>query len=526
MATAATPVPDAKRLEISVSNFGPIAEGRVELRPFTVFVGPSNTGKSYLAIQLYALHQIFNGFSGMAFRRARLGEAAQTVSPLILEPSGIGLSERDITVLLDWANENVSEPIRSFTLGAFPNRETMEVIELPKPVATLVRSVLGNISDLSESLSNEIARCFGVDNAANLVRHLCGDTANVSLSSYTENGTGSHSYFRYEFGASGRSAKTTAQIPDTTPLRIWPNFILPWFWLPITEEEDKEEKARLLLGNLASAVVANIAGSLSHPAHYLPADRAGVMHAHQVAVRGLIASASRVALRPDSPMPVLSGVLGDFLERLVALASGFTFRGRDGHSHLASRLEQKLMRGTVRVERSQIDYPSFVYRPSGWERDMPLMNASSMVSELAPVVLYLRHVVQPGDTLIIEEPESHLHPTMQVELTRLLARVVQSGVRIIITTHSEWILEELANLVLMSELPEDRREGLGGDGLALSADEVGVWSFNQTDSGTMVEELRFDEEIGKFPSDAGLVTTELYNRFAKISNRIERMKEG
>ena len=42
----------------------------------------------------------------------------------------------------------------------------------------------------------------------------------------------------------------------------------------------------------------------------------------------------------------------------------------------------------------------------------------------------------------------------------------------------------------------------------------------------MVEELRFDEAVGKFPSDAGLVTTELYNRYARISNRIERMKEG
>ena len=56
--------------------------------------------------------------------------------------------------------------------------------------------------------------------------------------------------------------------------------------------------------------------------------------------------------------------------------------------------------GAVRVVRSEIDYPSFVYRPDGWEKDLPLMNTSSMVSELAPVVLYLRHVSatrQPAD---------------------------------------------------------------------------------------------------------------------------------
>ena len=46
-------------LQLSVSNFGPIAKAEIDLRPLTVFVGPSNTGKSYLAILIYALHRFF-----------------------------------------------------------------------------------------------------------------------------------------------------------------------------------------------------------------------------------------------------------------------------------------------------------------------------------------------------------------------------------------------------------------------------------------------------------------------------------
>ena len=65
------------------------------------------------------------------------------------------------------------------------------------------------------------------------------------------------------------------------------------------------------------------------------------------------------------------------------------------------------------------------------------MNASSMMSELAPVALYLRNVVREGDALIIEEPESHLHPEMQVAFVRELAAAVKANVRIIITAHSE-----------------------------------------------------------------------------------------
>ena len=51
------------KVEISVRNFGPIAEADLDLRPLTVFVGPSNTGKTYLSVLIYALHRIFGEFS-------------------------------------------------------------------------------------------------------------------------------------------------------------------------------------------------------------------------------------------------------------------------------------------------------------------------------------------------------------------------------------------------------------------------------------------------------------------------------
>ena len=49
------------KVEIAVENFGPIVEANIDLRPLTVFVGPSNTGKTYFATLVYALHGAFNG---------------------------------------------------------------------------------------------------------------------------------------------------------------------------------------------------------------------------------------------------------------------------------------------------------------------------------------------------------------------------------------------------------------------------------------------------------------------------------
>lgn len=502
-----------RHLELSVSNFGPIAEGRIELRPMTVFVGPSNTGKSYLATLIYALHQFCSDYSGGSRSRHPFGRRSY-VRPRLWIPLAIpALSADDIARLQKWVGKmTVSDEVGDLYIR--PS-------DLPADIVRLVHPVISNIQHLAEVLDGEVARCFGVNDLANLVSHPADNTAKISLSGNAISALGG-GRFEYNLTLAESQSSLRASIP---PVMVLETSLDPYFpWHFGSEDEDgKDDWARTLLADIARAVVSNIVGPFSQPAYYLPADRAGVMHAHQVAVRGLIAGASRAFLRQDMPMPVLSGVLGDFMEQLVALAGDSPFQRRKGGEDLAAGLEQALLRGEIRVAHSQIDYPSFIYRPEGWKRDLPLMNASSMVSELAPVALYLRHVVRPGDTLIIEEPESHLHPEMQVAFLRQLAGAVKAGVRIIITTHSEWVLEELANLVLMSELPSDARHGIDGADVALSPDEFGAWFFEPgaDGAGSKVREMPLDIEEGNFPSGFGLVTVDLYNRWAQISNRIE-----
>ena len=100
---------------------------------------------------------------------------------------------------------------------------------------------------------------------------------------------------------------------------------------------------------------------------------------------------------------------------------------------------------------------------------------------------------------------------------------MRAGVRVIITTHSEWVLDELTNLVYMSDLDESDRDGIGGADYALSRDEVGVWLFKpkKRPRGSAVEEIPFDEDFGGFRSGFDDVAMGTYNDFAGISNRIQ-----
>lgn len=49
-------------LTVSVQEFGPISQATVNLRPLTIFVGRSNTGKTYFSKLIYAIHKTFSGF--------------------------------------------------------------------------------------------------------------------------------------------------------------------------------------------------------------------------------------------------------------------------------------------------------------------------------------------------------------------------------------------------------------------------------------------------------------------------------
>ena len=488
---------------LSVKDFGPIAEATVDLRPFTVFVGPSNTGKSYLAILLYALHQFFGARS-----------VSRRPSPPTLFQYLSHVDQDEPVECLETARTW----LRTLDFRSGPDGVD---VTLPDEIATLVRPILENVSDFAPWLHSEVTRCFGVADSQSLIRHSGGKSARVALRRELGDRSVGGQCVSYDFTIAGSQPRLNASVPADLPLRIQgtDRRYLQWQARLVTALiPSRRRQLKDIPKGIADLVFPYVVGIVNRPIHYLPADRAGVMHAHRVVVSSLIGRASRAGLDVEAPLPALSGVLADFLERLIELGDEKPRKGAT--AQLAERLETDILEGAVRSRRSAVGYPSFHYQPANWKTELALMSTSSMVSELAPVVLYLRHVVRPGDVLIIEEPESHLHPAMQVEFTRLLAAVVRSGVRVVVTTHSEWVLETLANLVRLSEVDEPRRKDVSPDGLALTPDQVGAWLFERRNrpKGSVVKEIPLDVASGTFPAGFNEVTAALYNNWAGITN--------
>lgn len=482
---------DSKQFKLKVANFGPIARADIDLRPLTVFVGPGNTGKSYLAMLIYALHQFFNKGQGKRFL------------PGLWSGWGghnIEMSDQEINSLAEWLKED-------------PSGHTV-----PNSIAALIRGRLRDVRSFGGLWNDELARCFGIEDTTELIRHGIDRGAKVDIEWQVSDPT---EPFIYKFTLNRKNAEFGSSVPDTIPLSIDLSNRdrvgnTDFLTAVSAGGEFIKRYASLLIGTLSDKAGSYIVRPLSRSAYYLPSDRTGVMYTHQLVLDSLYA---RVGL-PQSPTgTVFSGVLANFAEDLISLSDRPYFHE---YSKFSDRLEREMLKGEIIGKGSALGYSEFYYRPDGWKREIPLMNSSSMVSELAPVVLYLRHVVRPDDVLIIEEPEAHLHPEMQVEFVRYLAAAVNADIRVMLTTHSEWVLEELANLVQLSKLPKPSREQFKGPGSALTPDQLGVWLFKNDESlgGTVVGEIPLDLEIGNFPSGYDVVATETYNRWAEISNLI------
>ena len=398
---------------------------------------------------------------------------------------------------------------------------------MPDSIDSLIRRVLEYQANASEAIVEEMRRCFGIGDTNSLIRQGSMGELRAVIRSHVPERDPQIEPYKYTLTVDETGESFQCSIPDDAPLHLlgvdnYPVRLLSRrrTLMAVGDDERRRWIAKDTLGEIASLIAPNTVRPLNSVAHYLPASRTGVMHAHRTVVASLVSRASRAGIWRDEPPPLLSGVLGDFLEKLIELGdlprTGF-------NGDLARHIEEKILDGAILSKSSVASYPEFSYQPNGWGHDIPLMNTSSMVSELAPVVLYLRYVVRPGELLIIEEPESHLHPAMQVELVRQLAAVVRSGVRVMLTTHSEWVLDELTNLVRMSELAESLREGIGSADYALDHDEVGVWLFapGQDTNGSVVKEIPFDVEFGGFRSRFDDVAMGTYNDYAEISSRVE-----
>ena len=141
------------KVEIAVKNFGPIAEANIDLRPLTVFVGPSNTGKTYFATLVYALHGALVGFP-----RYPLLNHAQFSLPKAMFGSD---SFDDVIEAMDEIKKFNQLIEKTKVIG-----KQVRLSELPQDIREEIKSGFKNLTIFEE----ELKRCFDLKSISKLPR--------------------------------------------------------------------------------------------------------------------------------------------------------------------------------------------------------------------------------------------------------------------------------------------------------------------------------------------------------------------
>lgn len=468
-------------IQIAVENFGPIEKAEINLRPLTVFVGESNTGKTYFSALIYALQRTFNGISRVPWSPHRIFQLSRLHDSRLPGPA---------TQALPIETQEIFEKLQ--TTG-----QPFKFSDLPQLVHDGLQSDLVNF----EKFKDELRRCFDLESTSELIRFTENqkNPMKVSLQVSEEN----HSCWSFDICDSGSGIAANGFINEDIRLH--------------SEDRNALREALDLRNWRELAHV--FAWEAPAKSYYLPAARSGIMQSRGMIASSLVDRATRVGLEQFSEIPPFSGMIADFLKQIISYGE------RHVHSpemiRIAKVLEDEVLRGKVEVNSPPSGYPEFRYCPQQSKQALRLSRSSSMVSELVPFVLFLRGVIRPEDTLIIEEPESHLHPAAQTKVALTLARLVRAGVRVIITTHSDWLLEQIGNLVREGEvmkLGKNKTE----PATWLTKEEVGAWWFR---TEKPVAEIPFDYIEGIEPKDYYDVAEELHNNAVEFQQHLLNEEE-
>lgn len=172
------------------------------------------------------------------------------------------------------------------------------------------------------------------------------------------------------------------------------------------------------------------------------------------------------------------------------------------YKEFAEEIEKDLLQGKVSVSKDgEVQFTS----DKAKSKKLPIHLSASIVKTLSSLVFYLKHIAKKNDLIIIDEPELNLHPDNQVVLTKLFARLINKGFRILISTHSDYIIRELNNLIMLSsnkqEIKALRNEfGYLNDEF-INKKEVSVYYFDfKTKTNVTTKSLQVSEFGFEVPS--------------------------
>jgi predicted ATPase len=479
-----------KEIVVTVENFGPFERAEIKLKPLTIFIGRNSVGKSVLMRLLWALlaeHIPMAVLTSMltyrisflltALKRSEYVNILEKVMKKIIDDIEKGLrpSEEDIRTVI----RMYIEPFWEYLEEEIKNR---------------IKSIYGIESQELIKVGRDVARIrmFGLWRPMTIIVRKDGiklEQLNVRVDELLNNLTIEILEQRI-LSLKYRELKVERSIQS---LEDFDNLILDFinklFGLSMND-------LRILFFEFEQA--------------FLPDSRAGVIR--------LAFKTRPVASLPFAPFLIEDVADKEFVETILR----FSEKIKD-ISELPDSAKKFL---------EELGCRNFIFKSNGETRsiyvktwtgkELPLHLAPSGIRESLALILALAAPGMPS-LIFVEESEAHLHPKANVELAKVIARAINMGKKIIISTHSDLFLVALNNLIGLSRI-KDKAKELGFDeNEVISPENVIAYLVKAEGDKAIVQELEI-KDTGIPEDEFAKITEELLDKRAKIYYEFQEEK--
>jgi predicted ATPase len=398
-------------MKIKFSNLGSIQETELDLRPLTVIIGPNNSGKTYIAYSTYGLWQ--RARSSLSLRRDNKSEPE--LKPEEQDKWSLKIDHN----LLDFFIRDIEKTAKRFGEDKYFGVQQFFQDSSRKLFSTTSFEMIISQQE--------------VEDAINQLIH-----------------------------------KDAIPLTDEISLKLTRKEDVLFFEIqPKNEELSKNQTLHFTNRFITNRFISSVAEVLFSNIFPFPAERNAFINIYKILEtkryrilkqkqrESFINSTSEekfglpqplIAIDIRYPQPV-----EDFLDFLSEIELQETTKinssNKNEFQKLADEIEKQLQnKNKTNLKPTKLGGKDIkVLVKKGLEID--LYNASSSIKQLAPLLLYLRYRASKGDFLVIDEPEMNLHPESQAKLLEALSILVNLGVRILLTTHSPYVMAHLDNLV-------------------------------------------------------------------------------
>lgn len=434
-------------MKIAIENFGAIKKRiEIEPKPLTIFCGSNNTGKTYV---LYVLN---------------------------------ALMDSRLVASFDWTRHHAKSLLEQRRLML--DKQSLLGTEALKHAET----------NISNSLKSSLSRYFVADNGLT-------ENATIEVLLSKQDIEAQLPTFDFSYGE-----RTVPGQKDILALRCQASndgqrigFSLDGNWTNLAQVERA----------LNNALMELYCPIRRGRALLLPAERSGInlffreLNSRRAALLRHVTSQTLDTneLLKDIIVSRYPQPIHDYIEFMNAQPE-IKRQTSENFSDLATWLQKEVLRVKYKVDR----YGDISIAPLRSKTELGLHLGSSTTKTFFGLWSYLNHLAQSGDCLMIDEPELNLHPLNQRNIARLLAELVNRGIRVIVSTHSDYMVREWGNLVMLGEDFEDRDAIAKRHGLSsaqwLDAQKVAAYEFHAggaehmlVSSASGISTRLFDESI-------------------------------